>query len=368
MKYFTYHGIKYIITYDNKKLIISKFENNKVISLNEAEKIKIHNLLHRYKYIYNSAYLNEIIASNPELNKYNNVDILLNWIESIIPGIYRENFYKKLKTLKIDLNLDAINMPEIPNERYKEIGATGNYNAKDNTIIFNREAVKVVYQIAHITKNPEDYFTRDLIHTLVHELLHMASANYDHDKNISLTGFDKYPSENIAEKNRGLTEGFTELLASIAIPSNHEIASGYFIEECLILQLIALLGGDELLKICYFGNKGTRPLEEKLEQIDGDQAKSFALFRDIEIYYCIENDNEPQNLFAHIQSSLLDYLDELLENYPNPKDLLNAYEPAIITPEKIKLMDKNPDNYIDLEESVAKFYHIKDKYMKKYRT
>ena len=96
--------------------------------------------------------------------------------------------------------------------------------------------------------------------------------------------------------------------------------------------------------------------------------KSFALFRDIEIYYCIENDNEPQNLFAHIQSSLIDYLDELLENYPNPEDLLNAYEPAIITPEKIKLMDKNPDNYIDLEESVAKFYHIKDKYMKKYRT
>ena len=46
----------------------------------------------------------------------------------------------------------------------------------------------------------------------------MSSGKYDHYTKVSCCGFDKYPAEDERDKNRGLTEGFTEIISMVGVP------------------------------------------------------------------------------------------------------------------------------------------------------
>ena len=74
------------------------------------------------------------------------------------------------------------------------------------------------------------------------------------------------------------------------VPGTIEISSGYYIEECLINQIIQLIGPQVFLK-SYFGNKGTVLLEKELRKIIDNEKLAFELFRNIELNYQIKDLN-----------------------------------------------------------------------------
>ena len=118
----------------------------------------------------------------------------------------------------------------------------------------------------------------------------------------------------------------------------------------------------------YFSNLGTQPIQEKMNEVINNPTMSFNLFRNIELNYNIRDINEEQNILGNIQSSILDYLDKkiellLAENRVNEiSDILANYELMMITPEKIKIMQKNPQQFIGINENINKFNEIKNKY------
>lgn len=90
-----------------------------------------------------------------------------------------------------------------------------------------------LWKISQLTSNPKDFYFRQYSQTLLHELSHMASSNYDSETKTSLCGFDKFPTDNESEKNRGLTKGYTEILSMAGVPGTIEISLGYYIEASL---------------------------------------------------------------------------------------------------------------------------------------
>lgn len=224
----------------------------------------------------------------------------------------------------------------------------------------------LTWKKAQFTKKPVDFFWKSYSKTLLHELAHMSSSNYDVKTGNFLCGFDKFPPEKETDKNRGLTEGFTEIISMAGVPGTIEIASGYYIEASLINQLIQIIGVDVFIK-SYFFNLGTKFLESKLLNIIADPELAFQLFRNIEINFQIRNLKGKQSLLGNIQLLLLDYLEKrcekLIENNKlrEVNEILKIYEQMLITPEKLKIMDKNPDDYEGLVESITKFKNLQEK-------
>jgi hypothetical protein len=195
----------------------------------------------------------------------------------------------------------------------------------------------------------------------------MASSNYDKDSKISLCGFDTYPAKKVDDQNRGLTEGFTEIISMAGVPGTIEIASGYYIEASIINQMILIIGNEVFIK-AYFSNLGISDIKSKFQELIPDCDKSFQLFRNIELNYQIRKINEEQNVLSNIQSTLLDYLEMKIKNLYDDvdseiiKNIFSMYEQFLITPEKLIVMKKNPDLYLDLSSSLEKFNQLKKLY------
>ena len=289
----------------------------------------------------------------------------LNWLESIIPEECRDNFYRNIKTLKTTLNTN-IDLSKFKSSS-SGYSTSANYNTSSNSLVMNEKSLHELWKIAQLNNNPQEFYWRHYSQTLLHELAHMASSRYDSDTEISLCGFDRFPAKNEEDKNRGLTEGFTEIISMAGVPGTIEISSGYYIEACLINQLIQIVGNEVFLK-SYFSNLGTQPIQEKMNEVINNPIMSFNLFRNIELNYNIRNINEEQNILGNIQSSILDYLDKkiellLAENRVNEiSNILANYELMMITPEKLKIMKKNPQHFIGIDENINKFNEIKNKY------
>ncbi|MGN0973207.1 MAG: hypothetical protein ACI4OT_00535 [Bacilli bacterium] len=364
--FFTIEGYKYLIMYNNKNFEIYKEIQNEIIKLSEEENNKIRKILNqKYNYIYDSQILNELVNSNDKIENKDYIINILNWLEQIIPENDRSNFYNNIKNLQTQLNLDFLTS-EKNIDLSQEYSKVGGYNTTENKLIISEEALNNELKIANMTNNPEEFFWRSYTQPLLHELCHMASSKYDSETKISLCGFDIFPPSGEGDKNRGLTEGFTELISMAGVPGTIEIASGYYIEACLINQLIQVIGKDVFLN-AYFSNLGTKPIEEKLQGLIDDEDKSFELFRNIELNFQIRDFAEKQNVLGNIQMSILDYLEQkidLLLSINNTKEInecLTIYEQMLITPEKLNTMNKNPKNYCGLEESLIQFDTIKQK-------
>ena len=77
---------------------------------------------------------------------------------------------------------------------------------------------------------------------------------------------------------------------------------------------------------------------------------------------------EKQNILGNIQLTLLDFLEEKCQQLVeegNEKEVFNilgAYEHMMITPEKLRIMQKNPDNYENVTDSIERFKNIQEKF------
>lgn len=289
-EYFVYNREKYIVEYKDKTINIYKYNNEKIEVLSDEEIQKIKLLLNsKYNYIYDSIMLNNLVNENSEIEEKEYIINFLNWLESIIPENCRENFYRNITTLKTTLNIDIdISKCNVNTNGYS---TSAGYNTSNNRLSMNEKSLSELWKISQSNQNPQDFYWRHYSQTLLHELAHMASSRYNSETEISLCEFDKFPAENENDKNRGLTEGFTEIISMAGVPGTIEISSGYYIEALLINQLIQLIGKEVFLK-SYFSNLGTKNIQEKLNEIINNPKMSSNLFRSIELNYNIRDINE----------------------------------------------------------------------------
>lgn len=248
-----------------------------------------------------------------------------------------------------------------------EYETAAGYDTCNNSLIMNEEHLQKLWSISQLRDNPNDFYWKHYSQTLLHELSHMASSRYNSETKTSLSGFDRFPSVKEDDKNRGLTEGFTELISMLGVPGTVETFSGYYIEACLINQLMLLIGNEVFLK-SYFSNLGVVPMQDKLNEIINNPTMSYDLFRKIELNYNISDLNEEQNVLSNIQLILLEYLNKKMElllidnKFDEISHTLDAYELIIIDSEKLKSINKNPQKFTDIDECMKKFNFIKDKF------
>lgn len=333
----------------------------------ETEKIeKIFNLINNEDYY--SQMIMQLIEENNKIENKEYVIDFLNYLEMLIPGKSINNFYNNIKTLTVKLNLDSDfkNIKLDDPERVK----LGGYNVKNNTLTLSPEALNLFWKVSQNNSDPKSFFCNHLNCTLLHEFAHMASSKYDEYSGISHCGFDMYPVASLDDSNRGLTEGMTEVIAMCGVPSTVEMASRYYIETRFINQLIQIIGKEVMVE-SYFENLGTEKLEQGLNSIILDPKKSKELFRRIDDNFYLKDFPGKQNLLANIQDDLIEYFrQKLINNIKNNKvnkdnidKVMLNFEAMLITPSDLEIMQKNPTNYIGLEETVNKFYNIKNEIM-----
>ena len=365
-EYFVYKGKKYVVVHNENIINIYKHNNEKIEELSSEEMNDIKHLLnHKYNYIYDSTILNDLVNENSKMEKKEFTMNFLNWLENMIPENCRANFYRNVKTLKTTLNMSY--GTSIYNESINEYSTAAGYDTRNNSLTMDEKTLSKLQKISQLNPNPTDFYWRHYSQILLHELSHMASSNYNPENGDSLCGFDKFPAETEDDKNRGLTEGFTEIISMVGVPGTVEVSSGYYIETLLINQLMQLTGQEVFIK-SYFSNLGTKKIQEKLNEIINNPKMSYKLFRNIELNYNIRKINEEQNILGNIQSTLLEYLDKkieiLLEHNKTDEinNILKNYELLLISPQKLKIIEKDPEQYIGVNECIEKFTAIKNKY------
>ena len=366
---FEYNGIVYSVVYKNDEIIIYKLNNGNYVLLNDKEQENIKKMLYsQYSYIYNSEYLDYLVSKNVNIENKAYLSNFLLWLENLIPIGCRSNFYRNISTLKTKLN---INCKENELDHFSNSIVSGGYDTMNNLISIREDKISDLHKIANLTSNPENFFWVHYSQTLLHELVHMSSSNFNCNNSVSLCGFDVYPPTKIENQNRGLTEGFTELISMAGVPGTVEMASGYYVEASIVSQMILLVGPDVFLK-SFFSNLGISELKLKFQELINDPDKIYQLFRQIELNFQIRNLDDKQNVLGNIQSTLLDYLEVKIKkiyeegDFKTISNIFNMYEQFLITPDKLKLMGKNPKNYLGLSLSLDEFMNLKKAYLDRF--
>ena len=369
--YFIIHGIKFIFIYDNGKRKILKEENGQLLPLSPEEQEVIDKIFtydNGYIY-YMSKKLGQIILENNNLDADLHIYRLLEWLEQIIPEDSRENFYRNLSTLQIHQNLDAMNDEQV--DEFKG-GTTANYNAQANTITVNRNYIFSLWKVAQTTNNPQAYFEKVYYETLLHEMTHMASTKYDPETEMCYSGFDTFSDIEFNDRNVGLTEGMTEIVAMAGIPDTNESKSGYYIEESLVNQIILTIGNEEVIR-SYFSAAGVDGIKHKLSEFGLSDMGASYLLNLIECNYMIRQETSDYltDSLSVIQSTLLNCFEVKCNreiNSPsfdrkNLEALFNRYESMLVNPSVLQQNGLNPNHYAGLEKNIEKFYSLRNKYL-----
>lgn len=363
MDYFIMNNEKIFVEIKDSNIILKKYVNGILIQLKENQKKEIIDELKvKDGYNYDSQMLIELMHSNPSLNcNFEYYYTFLSYIEGIIPERFKSKFYNNLKTLQIELNMDVESKSDNEERTYV---ACGGYNTKNNKIVMNPKSVNQIKEVSRTTNDPNTFFWKHFNINLLHELFHMASSHYDRENGISLSGFDKYPADNIYDSNRGLTEGMTEVLSCCGIPGTVEISCGYYIEELFINQLAQIVGTQPLLD-SYFGNLGNSLLCKKLCEIDNDTSKAASLFTLIDLNYSLHEKNTEQTILGTIQSRLVEYYSQRIlmeiENGALEEEIrksMNIYKNMLVTKDVLNAMKKDPSNYPNLDESIEAYNYL----------
>lgn len=156
-------------------------EDNTVIELNEEEREYINNIFHapKSKIIYFETAL-DVARKNENLKGHYNVILpIVEEIDEIIPEDSKEIFYKNLKTLKYDITLGENRESSSGNI----IG--GSYEFETNKITMPQEYIEYLQasEKQKLLDNAEEKYIR----AVVHEMLHMASSEYDSKNGIIRT-------------------------------------------------------------------------------------------------------------------------------------------------------------------------------------
>lgn len=363
--YFIINGIKFVIVYNDGKREILKEEQNQLVQLSQEEQKLINDILaYDDNPICKSQRLTQIFIDNDKLSSDLHVYNLLEWLEQNIPENCRENFYRNLSTLQINQNLDVIN-----NQQTHEFtgGTVASYDGKTNTININEDFIYSLWQRAQGYENPQSYFDREYLVALLHEMSHMASSRYDHETGIWYNGFDRH-----GDRNTGLNEGMTEIVAMAGIPGTNEISSGYYVEASLVNQLIHVIGNEEVIS-SYFSAQGVEGIKHRLSEFGLNEHEAAYLLDQIELNYVVHSKfpDCSTDALGSVQSTLLDCFEERCRreisnpNFDGEKleTMLSTYGCMLVTPEVLQQNGIDPSNYGGLTENIERFRSLKERYI-----
>ena len=209
--------------------------------------------------------LEDIINKNAELKKHPSIISILKKIEYLIPLNVRDNFYRNLRTLKVELSSNK-------GEDYAY------YEFKENELYICTDVDG--YLLGDWEKDIKDKTKNKIIEsTLCHEFMHMASTKYYSDSNLINSGFSSIIGDDKVLNNY-LNEGFTEMFAEILYPESF-LYSGYKDTTCIANIITSIVGLDKIKEL-YFSNSLAISLENYL--------KSFANEIDVKsIFYWVSN-------------------------------------------------------------------------------
>lgn len=368
--YFIINGIKFVVIYYNGNRQILKEVNNQLVQLSDEDKIIINNL---FKYddvhICKSERLITILNENSTIKNKESLYELFNLIESKIPESCREIFYRNLETLQINYNLDAISNGALDRE-YNSSYEAGSYDPITNTITISEEYVRNLWQTAQSHNDPQSFFNSEYVQTLAHEITHVASTSYNAETGVISTGFDVLDGNK--NRNRGLTEGMTEVISMSTIPGTQEMRSGYYLEGCIANQLIQIIGSDAITD-SYFSAQGIDSIKHRLQEYGLSEVEANNLFDQIEINYLLHEkyNDVPNYVLGSVQSTLLDCFEmrcRQIMNNPNfdreqIENMFNIYGYMLVTPYVLEQNGKNPNNYEGLLDNLERFRYLREQYI-----
>ncbi len=319
-------------------------------------------------------YLSEILNTNHDLlQDLNNSQYIQNEflgmlksIEAVIPEDSRENFYRNLKTLRLNISDTTQILGNV----------AGLYSGRTNEICINKNMLE---KLSMSNKSLDVEELKDVIlMTIYHELLHMASTTRDEKTNYYASGFQHIErSEDgeflYSEEFQGMTEGFTEKLTILAFGKRTFESTSEYGRQMNFVEHLSELTELEIMKRAYFNNRdGMNPIEKGLEEIDGSTSH-------IDLYQAIErdyrssdsrevNDAYEDTLLANIEQQFLHLSSEkmkmLLEKNPTMtneeiSDFWKRIAGTINFPEKLELMGENPKKYKGIEQLRAMFMSLR---------
>lgn len=244
----------------------------------------------------NNKYLAEILNSNTNLQQdlskvpYLQGQILgiLKNIEMTIPEDSRENLYANLRGVRLDLSDD----PSLFKENEYVVGR---YIKKSNTLCLNKSVLAGMFinmDRAESLKEMQE-IEDEILMTLYHELVHMASTTRDEETNYYVSGFqhtERYEDGEVIyeEEFEGMTEGFTELLTLLAFGKTKSDTTSLYGKQISRMDTMTDIVDMERMKRAFFNNRnGMQPIEERLEAIDGKKSH-LTLYEDIEREFITE--------------------------------------------------------------------------------
>lgn len=310
--------------------------------------------------------IKDILEQNDDIKPQGYIISLLNFLENIIPENLRENFYRNLRTLQIELHFDY-DFSSIDENTDETLVETLRYYPT-NELIVNPVFLKIIIKAIQRIGCSIKILTIALKKGILHELCHMASSYYDEEKKMYFSGFSGNLFENNERSSRALTEGMTEVIAWEGITDTDKTTSGYYVESLFVMQLMQIVGKRLMLE-SYFGNKGTIEIEKELDKFSYGILKSDILLNNIEenfLKYKVAN-KEKQTLLASIQITLIEYYRNkmlyLIENKLITKEeveeSLVVYEESLIRSEVMKKKTDNIELLWGLDESIEKFNSVK---------
>lgn len=307
--FYFYKANKYVV----EDGTIYKVINREKTKLDSNEKEELEEFISNGKnYIFKCPKLNEIAKINTELTRIDCVPMILEALEDYIPMDLKDSFYENLKTIhfKIDGYIDI--------DEKKSYSLT--YDSRKNIIILRGKYLGFMKKWCEENNLPIEEYHLVILHALTHELLHMASRRVDEKKNIIYTGITADPSRDIMNNNVPLNEGITEVIAdSLYFSEINSRTSSYFVHSSLAYQLGMLIGG-LVIEDAYFLNKGTTPIEKKLDEIEYVPERAKCML------YTFANSDRPKyrqlNYYNSliVQDILLDYYKVRLKQALEKKD------------------------------------------------
>lgn len=310
-------------------------------------------------------YLREILNTNHSLlqdltnSQYVQNEFLgmLRSIEAIIPEDSRENFYRNLKTLRLNIS-----------DTTQILGnAAGLYSGRTNEICINKNMLDKLS--ANNRMQDVEELKDVILMTIYHELLHMASTTRDEKTNYYASGFQHIERSDdgeflYSEEFQGMTEGFTEKLTILAFGKRTFESTSQYGRQMNLVEHLSQLTGLEAMKRAYFNNRnGMNPIDKGLEEIDGSTSH-IDLYQAIERDYMssdnrVVNDAYEDTLLANIEQQLLHLSSEkikiLLEKNPTMtneeiSDCWKKIAGTINFPEKLELMGEDHKRYKGIEQ------------------
>lgn len=354
---------KIVLIRENNEEKWYKEINNNLIPLSPKEQKVIDKIFKgKSKTLMYSKTLDNIIAANPNLIPYNSdiFKLMIETIENLIPENYRQDFYNNLKSLEIEYGIEYVSLSD-KKENKKLLGG---YSVSKNKIVIYKHTLERKMEFASHTPNPQETYNKEINKIFIHELLHMASSYVDKENEIYWSGFGN--AADVDNDYESLTEGFTELISMTLVPGTNEMSSFYYIETLLSTQLTLVVGLDTM-KDSYFGRLGITKIEQKLNEIDS--IYSMSLLKNIEYSYLIRSElGDTPNTFLGISQNTLIHLFEQkllkdIENGMSKEEIMstiNTFEQMLITPEILKTIGLNPDNYKGIDISKYAFNNTKE--------